>query len=57
MPQSLRNVSQVIRLSLRYARGFNHEHGAFHRYGLRLYGDLLDAARRDHHGAISTRVT
>ena len=57
MPQSLRNVSQIIRLSLRYARGFNHEHGTFHRDGLRLYGDLLDAARRDHHGAISTRVT
>jgi len=55
MPQSLRNLSQIIRLSLRYARGFNHEHGTFHRDGLRLSGDLLDAARRDR--AISTRVT
>ena len=42
MPSYLRNVNQIIRLSLRYARGFNHERGAFHRYGLRLSGNLLD---------------
>ena len=54
MHQYFRNVSQIIGLSLRYARGFNHERGAFHRYGLRLSGDLLDAVERE--GAVSAGV-
>ena len=52
----LRNVNRIVRLSLRYARDFNHEHGAFHRYGLRLSGGLIDAVRQEHDDALSARV-
>ena len=56
MPPYIRNVNRTLRLSLRMARSFLDEDGALHREGLRLSRHIIEAARRDYDGAISTRV-